>query len=220
VSEGERSEPERAGGGVERHEVPSRVTSRSQAAFKVQDRRADHVAVALFNKKGKAVYVPLARPKAGVVRLADLALATPKEFPYSMEIAAVAKDNLLSLPGAGAALSGALRTFEDHLVDLAKGEDDKEIRMGARLGYVLGTMENGSGVEHPRESERHYLMAMMLLTTTIGNTATPLFEFACDSGYVLARSRDRDLDALVNNATAEVPGFLAVLHQPPRKVAR
>jgi len=163
--------------------------------------------VALLSKKGKARYVSLVLPEVGQVRLSNVALfANARERAFCMEIASVAQDNLLSLPEAGGTLSVRLGIFEGQVMALLGGEvgvgdaGAKEIRIAARLGYVVGTMENGSGVEHSEQSEIHYLMALDLLTMTLGNTASFMFEFTSSGGYFLARTRDQGLQPLVYSA--------------------
>ena len=137
----------------------------------------------------------------GDVSIPDMGLfANARERAFCMEIASVARENLLSLPEAGGTLSVRLGIFEGQVMALMGVEDDagaKEIRIAARLGYVVGAMENGSGVEHSEQSEIHYLMALDLVTMTLGNTASFMFEFTSSGGYFLARTRDQGLQPLV-----------------------
>ena len=169
--------------------------------LKVETRSAERPHRGASEQEGQSPIRFLVLPEVGDVSIPDMGLfANARERAFCMEIASVARENLLSLPEAGGTLSVRLGIFEGQVMALMGVEDDagaKEIRIAARLGYVVGAMENGSGVEHSEQSEIHYLMALDLVTMTLGNTASFMFEFTSSGGYFLARTRDQGLQPLV-----------------------
>lgn len=162
-------------------------------------------------RKGKAKYQRLSYPDPGMIRIPDGSLLqSKKEVRLIQEIIEAAQENLakFSGPTAGVELSEALGKLEFRLLDLLNPGQEGDppgtpaIVLGARLGYMIGTMENGSGVAHPNESEMHYATAMTFISAQISERFPPtiMSEFATESGYVLARSGDTELDALTTIA--------------------
>jgi hypothetical protein len=109
-------------------------------------------------------------------------------------------------------LAPALRMFVSYLIDLLVGDDgnDREgfrdsVFTGAALGYVIGMMENASGVAKPGRSEGHYRMAMELAQANLPEELRTLaYEYAKESGYYLARKGAISLDEIVAGASAYV----------------
>ncbi len=162
-------------------------------------------------RKGSAKYQPLSYPNPGTIRIPDVALLRSKrQLRLIQEIAAAAWDNLSAIMRRTGCieLSQALGKLEFTLVDLmnpnkeADQPDTRAIVAGTRLGYVIGTMENGSGVAHSNQSESHYTAAMLLISARLADELPPtaMSEFATECGYVLARSGDEALDILTEIA--------------------
>jgi hypothetical protein len=162
-------------------------------------------------RKGSAKYQPLSYPNPDTVRIPDFTLLrSKKELRFILEIAAAARENLFAIrgPTGGVELSQALGKMEFRLLDLMnRGQDGDPpgtpgIVTGVRLGYVIGTMENGSGVAHPNQSEAHYTAAMTIISAEIAQKMPPtvMSEFATECGYFLGRSGDEALDTLTDIA--------------------
>ena len=157
-------------------------------------------------------YIALEVPRVGVNRPREWASLTKlKDRALAKKIAKGVMENL-SLEVFG----DALAIFARDLHSLG-GRGDRDIDLGALIGYMIGTLENTSGVERSGESECHYLLALELITSRYREEVRvpgPLFEFAIDGGYFLARTRDRSLDRLLQIATEQVPGFLSRIERP------
>ncbi len=171
----------------------------------------------MVRRKGAAKYIPMSSPNPERVMLPDLSILKDRNhLRLTQEIAGVARENLLSIKGptGGVDLSPALGKLEHRLLDLLD-PDEKEnppstpaILTGARLGYLIGRMENGSGVAHAGECEVHYLLALDMVGAEVARIASPtvMSTFATECGYYLARTNDRTLDGLtkVANRYAEM----------------
>ncbi len=133
-----------------------------------------------------------------------------KDMRLIQEIADVARENWKGIrgPTGGVDLSRALGKLEYELLDMMNpgAEDDPpdtpSIVANTRLGYVIGIMENGSGVAHAGECESHYSMAMIMISAEIAQMAPPttMSEFGLEAGYYLARTNDRTIEALLGIA--------------------
>jgi len=166
-----------------------------------------------MTRKGGAKYTSMESPQPGQIRIPDMALlSNKKQKSLVQEIAVAARQNLAAIAGStgGTALSQALGKLEYRLLDLlnpGKSEDPPgtpAIIAGARLGYVIGVMENGSGVAHEGRSESHYTTAMVIISSELSQSLPPtaMSEFATECGYYLARTNDQSLAALADLATA------------------
>ena len=158
-----------------------------------------------MTRRGSARYQPFTYPDPARIRIPDVALlGKKKEFRLIEEIAIAARANVLAIRGDGGELSQALGKLEGRFLDLMNpGEEGDPLGTpgfvaGIRLGYVIGTMENESGVAHPNESEVHYTTAMTLISSEFAQKVPPtvMSEFATECGYFLARSGDHALDTL------------------------
>lgn len=132
-------------------------------------------------------------------------LGKKKELRLIEEIAIAARANVLAIQNTGGGdLSQALGKLEFRFLELMnRGEEGDPpgtsgVVAAIRLGYVIGTMENGSGVAHPNESEVHYTTAMTLISSEFAEKMPPtvMSEFATECGYFLARSGDKAFDTL------------------------
>jgi hypothetical protein len=166
-------------------------------------------------RKGSAKYSPMSSPAPNVMRMPDMDLMrNKKDVRLIQEIADAARDNWTGIrgPTGGVDLSQALGKLELNLLGMMNpGEegdppDTPAIVANARLGYVIGTMENGSGVAHAGECECHYSTAMVMISSEIAQMVTPttMSEFALEAGYYLARTSDRTIDALLDIANRNV----------------
>ena len=162
-------------------------------------------------RKCSAKYQLLSSPDPEKIRIPDAALLrSKKDVQVIQEIAAAARDNLFAIrgPTGGVELSQVLGKLEFRLLDLMNpGQSDDTpgapaIVTGVRLGYVIGTMENGSRVAHSNQSEAHYRWAMTLISSEIAQWSPPtaMSEFATECGYFLGRSGDKALDYLTEIA--------------------
>lgn len=77
---------------------------------------------------------------------------------------------------------------------------------GSVIGYIIGEMENESGVEREGMSEQHYECALQCAMAFLPDEVTDsyYFLFAEECGYYLARMRGRGLDDLCAIARQEV----------------
>jgi hypothetical protein len=163
-------------------------------------------------RKDSARYQSLNAPDPNNMRIPDVALLhNKKELRAVLEIVKVARDNLLGIlegPTGGGGVSQALGKLELRLLEMMNPGQIVDppgtppIVAEVRLGYVIGTMENGSGVAHVNQSEVHYTTAMSIISSELSRVrqSTAMSEFATECGYVLARSSDKALDTLIEIA--------------------
>ena len=158
-----------------------------------------------MTRRGSARYQPITYPDPATIRMPDVALlGKKKEYRLVEEIAIAARANVLAIQGDGGELSQALGELEGRFLDLMNPGEESDppgtpgIVTGIRLGFVIGTLENESGVAHPNESEVHYTTAMTLISSEFAQKVPPtaMSEFATECGYFLARSGDNALDTL------------------------
>lgn len=165
----------------------------------------------MARRRDLAAYRPLVLPAPDTLRLPDVGpLSKKAEAAVCHEIAKFALDHWLKFrgPKGGAELSEALGDFETDYLDLfAPGsdngpEDRPSILAYGRLGYVVGQMENASGVARTGESEHHYTSALGLLSAQLSQQVpqTVRSDFAMECGYYLARVGDEAYDDLIEIA--------------------
>ncbi len=164
-----------------------------------------------MNRKGTAKYTPMSSPHPDRMRTLDVTLLrNKKEVRLVQEIATAARQHFKEIkrPTGSVGGSQALGMLEYRLVNLMNpGEEQKPpsapgIVAGARLGYVIGVMENGSGIAHDGQCEAHYTNAMVVISTEFSRVLPPtaMSEFATECGYYLARTHDQTLDGLMEIA--------------------
>jgi hypothetical protein len=164
-------------------------------------------------------------PTPGATRVpseAEMALLSNEvERNKIASLAAVAHDHVMKVQGVGD-LASVLGMFVVYLVDLLGDGEEKDreafeepVCMGATLGYVIGTMENASGVARPAESEGHYLMAMHVAQAGLPvDLQTIAYEYAKESGYYLARTGEASFDEIVSKASGCVDQLRMRLEVP------
>jgi hypothetical protein len=123
-------------------------------------------------------------------------------------LAAAAHDQVMKVQGVGD-LDSVLAMLVAYLVDLLGDGEETEreafegpVCMGATLGYVIGTMENASGVARAGKSEAHYLMAMHVAQAGLPvELQTIAYQYAKESGYCLARNGEDCFNEIVAEAS-------------------
>jgi hypothetical protein len=136
-------------------------------------------------------------------------LSNEVERDEIVSLAAAAHESVMKVQVAGD-LAPVLGMFVAYLVDLLGGDDEKDreafegpVCMGATLGYVIGMMENTSGVARSDKSEGHYQMAMHVAQAGLPlDLQTIAYEYAKESGYYLARTGEVLFDEIVTEASA------------------
>jgi hypothetical protein len=136
-------------------------------------------------------------------------LSNEAERDKVVSLAGAAHESVMKVQVAGE-LAPVLGMFVAYLVDVLVGDDERycpafegPVCLGATLGYVIGTMENASGVARPGKSEGHYQMAMHVAQAGLPlDLQTIAYEYAKESGYYLARTGEDSFDEIVIKASA------------------
>jgi len=89
---------------------------------------------------------------------------------------------------------------------LGRGPHEGAVVAGATIGFVIGGMENESGVEREGMSEQHYECVLPAVMSFLPDAVTNsyYFQFVEDCGYYLARMRGAGLDDLCTTVRNEV----------------
>jgi hypothetical protein len=165
----------------------------------------------LGRKKVRLAYEDLLEPSLWRMRIPPVQLMKRSVDSDAVnEIADMASRNLLSvLKSKPGGLSDALDTLVAHLRQILGESHAGAAFIGPGIGYIIGEMENQSGVEVAGQSEQHYVMALWMSEAQMpeGATASTYFGFACDCGYYLARTRDASLAQLCDFASSEVSSW-------------
>jgi hypothetical protein len=146
------------------------------------------------------VYEPLREPSIQTIRIPHLELMQREEDrDIIVATAKLATEAMVAAMDAPEPLSRHLyrlqRCFE---VLLGREPHGRAIVAGANIGYIIGEMENESGVEREGMSEQHYACALHCVTLNLPSDVTNsvYFGFIEDCGYYLARIGGLGLDDL------------------------
>lgn len=124
-----------------------------------------------------------------------------------MMLVDVAKDNLLKNGSAGIerqfpgltklriALLESMRTNRKGLTE----KFDQAMSFPLTAGWMIGEMENASGIAKPKWSEGHYWNAMVVLGTTEGQDSEFLGEFGFGiwASYYVARMGESEINVVI-----------------------
>jgi hypothetical protein len=142
--------------------------------------------------KNRPIYSPLSFPRFG--NLAFLNLRVPKRDSFVVQgIMDVAMNNLDKTgPAAFAQRAPSAAILEQELVVLfSKGDDSviprlgPQVAAGVQIGYMIGILENNSGIARHDQAEGHYWNALAMMNLQLSQQL-PTEEFWEESNYSIA----------------------------------
>jgi hypothetical protein len=146
------------------------------------------------------VYEPLREPSIQTIRIPHLELMQREEDrDIIVATAKFATEAMVAAMDAPEPLSQHLyRLQRCFAVLLGREPHGGAIVAGANIGYIIGEMENESGVEREGMSEQHYACALRCVMLNLPDDVTNsvYFGFIEDCGYYLARIGGLGLDDL------------------------
>jgi hypothetical protein len=154
-----------------------------------------------------AVYEALRKPSLRLMRLPHLELMNRDEDSDIIVAAAKsATEAMAATLNAPGPLSPQLDRLKHCFADLLGRTHGGAIVAGATIGFIIGGMENESGVEREGMSEQHYECVLPCVMVFLPDDVTDsvYFGFIEECGYYLARMRGTGLEDLCATVRSEV----------------